>query len=123
MKFPKTALIYGFFVWLIPFIIAFSIFTIRNEDRPLFESIMPVVVTIVTIVFANFYFKKVDKDFIKEGIVIGLLWLVISIVLDLILFMEGPMKMSFVDYIKDIGLTYLIIPTILIGFCYFIKNR
>ena len=123
MKFPKTALVYGFFVWLIPFIIAFSIFTIRNEDRPLFESIMPVVVTIVTVVFANFYFKKVDKNFIKEGIVIGLLWLVISIVLDLILFMEGPMKMSFVDYIKDIGLTYLIIPTIIIGFCYFIKNR
>jgi len=118
MKFPKTALVYGFFVWLIPFIIAFSIFTIRNEDRPLFESIMPVVVTIVTVVFANFYFKKVDKNFIKEGIVIGLLWLVISIVLDLILFMEGPMKMSFVDYIKDIGLTYLIIPAIIIGFCY-----
>lgn len=31
------------------------------------------------------------------------------------MFMQGPMKMSVLDYIKDIGLTYLIIPAITIG--------
>jgi len=30
--------------------------------------------------------------------------------LDLFMFMEGPMKMSFSDYMLDIGLTYLIYP-------------
>lgn len=56
--------------------------------------------------------------FLSEGVRIGAVWLAISLFIDLLLFMEGPMKMSLLDYVKDIGLTYLIIPTITIGFGY-----
>jgi len=31
---------------------------------------------------------------------------------------EGPMRMTFVDYMRDIGLTYLIIPTVAVGMGY-----
>jgi hypothetical protein len=37
--------------------------------------------------------------------------------------MEGPMKMSFADYMKDIGLTYLIIPIVSIGFGYLLEFK
>jgi len=36
---------------------------------------------------------------------------------------ESPMKMSFADYMMDIGLTYLIIPVICIGFGYLLKKQ
>jgi len=49
---------------------------------------------------------------------LGVVWLIISIVIDLTMFMQGPMKMGFADYLMDIGLTYFIIPTITIGFGY-----
>ena len=39
----------------------------------------------------------------------------ICIGLDLLMFMWGPMKMSFIDYMKDIGLTYLMLPIIAAG--------
>lgn len=34
---------------------------------------------------------------------------------DELLFSWGPMKMSLVDYLKDIGLTYLIMPIVTYG--------
>jgi hypothetical protein len=123
MKSVKWALLFGFFVWLIPFIVSIAIFPFRTSDRPLFESIMPVVVTLCAVVFSVLYFKKVQNRFIREGIMIGILWLAISIVIDLALFMQGPMKMDFIDYIKDIGLTYLIIPAITIGDGYLLRRK
>ncbi|MFQ6087710.1 MAG: hypothetical protein ACE5K0_02255 [Candidatus Methanofastidiosia archaeon] len=116
MKSFKKAFFYGFLVWLIPFVAAILIFPIRTSNRALFESIMPVVLTICVVFFSVLYFNKLEDDFLREGILLGILWFAVSIVIDLMMFMEGPMKMSFRDYMMDIGLTYLIIPTISVGF-------
>jgi hypothetical protein len=124
MKSYKLALLYGVLIWLIPFVVAFLIYPIRTSNRALFESIMPVVVTMCTVFFSIFYFIKVKIDFLKEGILLGVVWIIISLVIDLAMFMpESPMKMSFVDYMMDIGLTYLIIPVICIGFGYLLQTH
>ena len=123
MKSIKKTLFYGFLIWLIPFITAFLIFPIRESNRALFESIMPIVITVSVVFFAYLYFKKLDNNFVKEGAMLGIIWLAISFVIDLAMFMQGPMKMPFADYIMDIGLTYLIIPTITIGFGYLRKTK
>jgi hypothetical protein len=47
----------------------------------------------------------------------------ISIVIDLFMFMWGPMKMSIGDYMADIGLTYLIIPAITVGAGFLLYNK
>jgi ABC-type tungstate transport system substrate-binding protein len=119
MKSVKKALLFGFLVWVIPFVVAILIFSVRNSDRPLFESIMPVVVTLCVVIFASLYLKNVLKNQLREGILLGVIWLAISLVLDLIMFMpQTPMHMSIIDYGKDIGLTYVLIPAITIGFGY-----
>ena len=123
MKSIRKTLVYGFLVWAIPFVVAILIFPLRATERPLFESIMPVVVTVSTVLFSNLYLKNVEAAFVKEGILLGLSWLTISLVIDLLMFMQGPMKMSFADYARDIGLTYLIIPTITIGFGFLLEKR
>lgn len=124
MKSYKLALLYGFLIWLIPFVVAFLIYPIRTSNRALFESIMPVVVTICVVFFSVFYFRKVKADFFKEGILLGVIWFVISLVIDLAMFMpESPMKMSFTDYMMDVGLTYLIIPAICVSFGYLLKTQ
>ncbi len=119
----KTALIYGFLVWVVPFVIAIFIFPLRQNDRPLFESIMPVVVTVITAFLSYKYFQKNKTESVKEGIRIGLLWLAISIGIDLLMFMQGPMKMGLIDYLKDIGITYLIIPAITISHSYLLHYK
>jgi hypothetical protein len=122
-KYLKMGLL-GFLVWLIPFIVAFLIYPIRTSSRALFESIMPVVLTICVVLFSIFYFKKVKTNFFKEGVLLGIIWFVISLVIDLMMLMpESPMKMSFTDYMMDIGLTYIIILTICIGFGYLLEKQ
>jgi hypothetical protein len=118
MKSYKLTLIYGFLIWIIVFAVAMAIFPIRNSNRALFESIMPVALTICVVIFGNLYFRKLETSFVKEGVTLGIVWLLINLIIDLALFMQGPMKMAFADYISDIGLTYLLIPAITIGFGY-----
>lgn len=117
LKNIKLALLYGFLIWLIPFVVSVILFPIHEQDRPFFESIIPVVLVSVTIYFSIQYFKKVlSIDTIKEGFILGVLWMLVSIVIDFPLFNYGPMKMPFVNYWKDIGFTYLLVPIITAGF-------
>lgn len=123
MKSTKLALLYGFLLWLIPFIVAFFIFPLRESERPLFETIMAVTVTLAVVVLSILYFAKINSGYLREGVRIGILWFVISIVIDLLLFMWGPMKMSFLNYMYDIGFTYLIYPTVTVGFGYLLQRK
>lgn len=116
MKSIKWAAVYGFLLWLIPFIVAFAIYPIRETNYPFFETIMPVTLTLCVVVFAVFYMKDLDSGYVAEGLKIGIVWFLMSFIIDLFMFMWGPMKMSFADYVMDIGLTYLIFPIVTVGF-------
>lgn len=116
MRFLEKALLYGFLVWLIPFVVAFLIYPIHETNRPLFESIMPVLITFCVVLFSLIYFRNIETQHLREGVLLGVIWFFISLVIDLFMFMEGPMKMEFLDYMADIGVTYILIPIITIGY-------
>jgi len=106
-------------MWLIPFIVSLIIYPLKISFNTLFESIMPVVITLTVVLLSAAYIKGVNANFLKEGIIIGGSWFLISILIDLILFMpSSPMQMSFTNYMMDIGLTYLIIPSVTVGMGY-----
>ncbi len=121
-KYLKVGL-FGFLTWLLPFVVSVLIFPLRESQRPLFESIMPVVVTVCAVFFSSLYLRKVETGFLQEGLLLGVAWFVINIVVDLLLFSEGPMKMTFADYMMDIGLTYLIIPSVAFGYGYLLQRK
>ncbi|MEK7278063.1 MAG: hypothetical protein AAB342_03980 [Chloroflexota bacterium] len=121
---PFTKLLsFGFLVWLIPFAVSVVIYPLKQTGSPLFETIMPVTLTLVGVVFSVLYFKPLKANYIREGWTLGVAFLAISIALDLLLFMWGPMKMTFGNYVIDIGLTYLIYPIITVGFGYLLVNK
>ena len=116
VKTIRRAVIFGFFVWLIPFVVAFAIYPLHESSRPLFESIMPVSIAIAVTVFGVRYLRAVHARFLQEGALLGLLWLVISVVIDApLMLLGGPMQMTVAQYAADIGVTYLMIPVITIG--------
>jgi len=123
MKSIKLTLIYGFLLWLIPFIVAFAIFPLRQANDPLFETIMPVTLTFCVVAFSVLYFRKMESGFLNEGVKLGVVWFTISFIIDLFMTSGGPMQMSFVAYLKDIGLTYLIYPAVTIGMGYVLVKR
>ena len=112
----RRAILFGFLIWLIPFVVAFVIFPLRESSRPLFESIMPVSVAAATVIFGVLYFRHVPRDFVRQGILIGLIWLAMCLLIDLpLMLLGGPMQMTLWEYVSDIGITYLMIPAITIG--------
>ena len=115
----KWIIIYGIFVWLIPFIASFSIVGLRESNRVLFESIMPVVLTATLLIFSILFFRRIKEQYFKMGVIVGISWFLINIIIDLLLFLpEGPMQITLSEYMMDIGLTYLIIIIIPVGFGY-----
>lgn len=122
-KYLKIVL-YGFLVWLVPFIVSFFIYPLKTSGSPLFESIMPLIITIIVVALAYLYLKATEKNFIIEGIMIGSAWFIISIAIDLVLFLPpSPMQMNITNYMMDIGVTYIMIPVITIGMGYMSQNK
>lgn len=106
----KRVVIFGFVAWLIPFIIGVAVFPVKKSNPAFFETIMAVVLVIVGVVFARLYFKKAEEISLRQGIIVGMVWLCMGIVIDLFFFSWGPMQMAPLDYLLDIGLEYLIYP-------------
>lgn len=117
-------ILFGFLVWLVPFVVSFFIYPLKTVGNPLFESIMLLVITIMVVALAYLYLKDIKTDFIREGVIIGVVWFIINIAIDLVLFLPpSPMQMSLTNYMMDIGITYLMIPVITIGMGYMAGNR
>jgi hypothetical protein len=67
MKKSGKIILYGFIIWLVPFLVSFAIYPLKASNNALFESIMPVIISIITAVFTVLYFKKVRVNFRREG--------------------------------------------------------
>lgn len=117
MKSLKYAISYGFLVWLLPFVFSVLIFFLHEAQRSLFESLMGVFGVLMAVIFTNLYFRKVEIS-LREGIFLGIVWVIISFSFDFLFFIVGPARMSIPDYIKDIGVSYLAIPIITLGFSF-----
>ena len=103
---------YGLLAWLIPFVASFLFYSRKGEltiDIFLFKSIMIVVGSISAGILLIYYFKKVNIGYLKEGFIVGLIWLSINILLDLLVLI--PMSgMSIANYFMQIGIRYIVIP-------------
>ena len=121
----KLSFLLGFLDWLLPFAVSFIIFPLRKNNYFLFESIMSVLVVISAVWLAKIYFGQGDgNSSLKNGIWIGILWLIINLVIDFLLFLpKSPMQMTLSLYISQIGVKYLSIPVITIGFSLLNKNN
>ena len=123
MKSFGVLILYCSILWLVPFVVAIGIFPLHISNRPLFETIMPVVLTIAVVLVSILYFRKVDREYLRAGIRLGVAAFVVSFLIDLSLFSWGPMKMPFGEYVGDIGLTYLIYPTVTVGIGYLLMRK
>lgn len=115
-------LVTGFFIWLVPFLIAFAIFGIREANRPLFESIMPVVLTATVLAASLYHLANIEELSRRDGLLAGFTWFAMSVLLDIPMFFGGPIEISVAEYIADIGLTYFIIILIPAGLAAFSRR-
>ena len=122
MQAIKRALIYGFLLWLIPFIISIVIFPLKKTDPAFFQSLLGVLSISLAVILAVYYFRKTQGN-LREGIFLGLTFSVISWFFDFLFFIWGPIKMPLDAYIKEIGIGYLLYLVIAIGFGFLLENK
>lgn len=105
---------YGFIVWLIPTLITLSVSYLNVLS--FFDVISAIAIAVTVIIFSYLYFKDIHAHFTKEGVIIGLVWLVISIVLDIALIFLGITQLTLTAYAINVAPLYIIIPAVTIGF-------
>lgn len=112
--------LFGFLVWLVPFLVGFLFYTPEGElavDVFFFQTLMIILQSIASAALLVKYFKNVRKNFVRQGFIVGLYWFAINIVLDILILL--PMSgMGIGVYLAHIGFRYLMIPvmSIAIGF-------
>ncbi len=117
---------YGLILWIVPFLASFPFVDSHGNytvPETLFKSIMVVVGTAAGVVLSVAYFGSVKKDFFGVGVIIGLVWLAVSLAADLVLVYTGFFRMSFTQYFTDIGLRYLSIPIYTAGMGYVLRQK
>ena len=124
-QYLKLAL-FGFLTWLIPFVVSFFFYYKTGHlvigDIFLFKSIMIVTGATTGAVLLILYFGKISEKYLYHGILIGIVWLAMNWVLDLLILV--PMaKLSLYDYFAQIGLRYLIIPVMSIMMGYLLERK
>ena len=115
-KYLKLSL-FGFLTWLVPFVAGFFFYSREGVllVNPLFfKSVMIAVSSVFATILLVKHFKKITNNYTGEGITVGLIWLAINILLDLVVLV--PMsKMPIADYCNNIALSYAMIPAVCIA--------
>ena len=106
---------YGFLVWLIPTLIT-SALIVFPSIAYLFDIVSALAIIISAALFSYLYFKEVNINFIKEGIITGIVWLILSIVFDLIMIIVGISTISLTSYALLVVPLYVIIPVITVSY-------
>lgn len=115
----------GFLSWLIPFVISFLFYKPGGElivPYATFKTTIMVVGVLSGCYLLFRYFKFIDSDFVRNGVIVGLTWFAINIVLDTIILIP-IMKTSFAEYFMSIGLGYFSIPITSITMGYLLHSK
>ncbi len=126
-RYVRIALL-GAGTWLIPFLISLLFYS--GEGRLiigtfLFKTILIVIGSVVGAALLVLYFKEVKKNFLREGIMVGVAWFAVNIVLDIaiLLPMYGSIFEIFDSYLAEIGLRYLMITAMAIAVGFSLQNK
>ena len=121
MKTLGKSLLYGLLLWAVIFAAAIFIFPLKSGNYPFFETLISIFLCLFTVIASIMYFRQTELN-LKNALSAGLIWMAVNIIIDVPLFSYGPMKKSLIDYFKDIGFTYLIIPIITSGIALAARN-
>ncbi len=115
-KYGKIALI-AFLMWAIPYFSSFLFFPLMDSDIHYFKTIMIVIGNLSWAGLAFWYFNDKNEDFLRDGIILGLLGLIMNLILDIPGILMFNKELTYVTYLKEIGFRYLAIPinAILVG--------
>jgi Na+/proline symporter len=116
---------FGIVIWLIPFIASFFLYSRTGTPMVnvfLVKTIMIVLGAFAGVLLLVIYFKGIEKNHLREGIMVGFTWLIINWLLDFVILLPIA-KVNMTIYFSQTGLRYLMIPIISIGMGYILDAK
>ncbi|WP_394747521.1 hypothetical protein [Spongiimicrobium salis] len=115
----------GILIWMVPFLFGFLLYSETGElnvDIFLFKSIMMINLAIITAFSINVYLGKAALSSLKNSAIVGVLWMLIVLLLDVLILLPRT-TMDSTAYINQIGLRYMIIPIICLSSGYSLMKQ
>ena len=108
---------YGAILWLIPYVTAIPLMPLMQSDNALFKTIMIVEGALVGAALTGHYFHNVERDYLRGGIILAAVWIVLNWLLDFVALLPFT-KQTLPRYFAEIGLRYLAIaaPAVAVGY-------
>ena len=113
---------YGLILWLIPYLTAIPLLPLYTTDQTFFKTIMVIEAGILGAILTVLYFRKIEKDYLSEGILLGVVWLLVNWLLDLVVLLPFS-HMPIDQYFLEIGLRYLNAPAITLAVGYALNRK
>jgi len=93
----KLAIIYGIIVWILIYIISSIFNPIFDNAIPNINLVAPLTIIIVTGFFGILYIRTIENNEVIEGILVGIIFIIIDILLDTIFFIIPNNKIPIVE--------------------------
>ena len=120
MKSPIRIAVGGIVLWLVPFLVSIPFFSSDGElliRQQVFGTIMSIVLALSIAAVVIWFFEQKQEDYLRTGLLVGIVWLIMNWVLDLIV-LVSLFGMPFADYVTQLAGVYVVVPitTIAIGY-------
>lgn len=113
---------YALILWVIPYVTAIPMMPLMQTDLVLFKTIMIVESSILAAILAAMYFEGVKKNYLEEGIMLGVIWIVINWILDFVGLLPFS-KMPLDRYFLEIGLRYTVGLSLTVSIGYVLSRK
>ena len=113
---------YGVLSWAIPYVTSLPLLGLLRSDPEWFHTIMIVEGSIAGAVLTVLYFKGLDRDFLRHGLIVATVWLGINWGLDFLALLPFT-GMSPTRYFMEIGLRYLALAALAVAVGYGLEQR
>lgn len=110
MRDVRLAVVLGFVMWFMVFFVQSGIL-LKDFDRASLDTLSGSTSVTLTFLLSFYYFREGGNGLILEGVMLGLLWLVMSVALDFAFFVP-KWGLSIYDYMMTIGISYVSMPLI-----------
>lgn len=82
----KKAIIFGILIWFITYILTSILNPIFTDNLPNINIVVPITIIIVTGFFGILYIREIDENEVMEGILAGIIFVIIDLILDSTIF-------------------------------------
>ena len=113
---------YGLILWVIPYVTAIPLLSLRQTDPIFFKTIMVVEGALVVGALSALYFQGVRGGFLREGVITSVVWMFVNWGLDLVALL--PFTGHTVPrYFIEIGALYLAMAAPLVAIGYVLERK